>query len=91
MTPIELAVEIVGWGGAGLILLGYLLISTGKLTGQSPAYHWINLSGALGFAINGWWHGAILSAALNVVWGAIAIYALSRAVVRKAPAPASPE
>ncbi len=91
MTPIELAVEIAGWGSAGLILLGYLLISTGKLTGKSAAYHWVNLAGAGGFAINGWWHGAIPSAALNVVWGAIAIYALSRLLNRKAPAPASPE
>ncbi len=91
MTPVEFAVEIVGWGGAGLILLGYLLISTGKLTGQSPSYHWINLFGAAGFMINGWWHGAIPSAVLNVVWAAIAVYALIRLATRKAPAQATPE
>ena len=38
MTPVQLAVEVVGWGGALLILLAYLLISAGKLTGQSPLY-----------------------------------------------------
>lgn len=78
MTPAAIAVEIAGWGGAGLILLGYLLISTGKLTGQSPVYHWINLLGALGFMVNGWWHGAIPSAVLNIIWAAIAVYALTR-------------
>ena len=90
MTPVEIAVEIAGWGGAGLILLGYLLITTGRLTGQSPAYQWINLFGAVGFMINGWWHGAIPSAALNVVWAMIAVYALTRLARLRRP-PATPE
>ena len=75
MTPLELAVEVVGWTGALLILLAYLLISAGKLTGQSPLYQWMNIVGAAGFVINGWWHGAWPSAALNVLWlmiGAVA-------------------
>ena len=91
MTLVEVAIEIAGWGGAGLILLGYLLISTGRLTGQSPAYQWINLFGAIGFMINGWWHGAIPSAALNVVWAMIAIYALTRVARLRARSPATPE
>lgn len=47
----------------------------GKLTGQSPLYQAMNVVGAAGFIVNGWWHGAVPSAALNVVWmliGAIA-------------------
>jgi hypothetical protein len=89
MTPLDIAVEVAGWSGAVLILLGYLLISTGRLSGQSPAYQWINLAGAIGFAINGWWHGAIPSTALNVVWAGIAIFALNRILWRKAPAEAT--
>ena len=61
-------VEIAGWGGAVLILLAYLLLSAGRLTGQSIVYQWMNVVGAAGFVINGWWHGAIPSAALNVLW-----------------------
>ena len=91
MSGTALAVEIAGWGGAGLILLGYLLISAGKLTGQSPIYQWINLFGAIGFMINGWWHGAIPSVALNVVWAMIAIYALMRVARLRGRAPATPE
>lgn len=91
MSPVEIAVEIAGWGGALLILLGYMLISTGKLTGQSAAYQWLNLAGAVGFMINGWWHGAIPSAALNVVWALIAIYALSRVGRRSVRPPATEE
>ena len=75
MTPIQIAVEMAGWTGAILILLAYLLLSAGKLTGQSLVYQGMNVIGAAGFVINGWWHGAIPSASLNVLWlliGAIA-------------------
>ena len=75
MTAVEIAVEVAGWAGAVLILLAYLFLSAGKLTGQSLVYQGMNVVGAAGFVINGWWHGAIPSAALNVLWlliGAIA-------------------
>lgn len=77
MTPLEIAVEVAGWGGAVLILLAYLLLSAGRLTGQSLVYQSMNVVGAAGFIINGWWHGALPSAALNVLWlliGAIATW-----------------
>ena len=75
MTPVEIAVEVAGWVGAALILGGYALLSAGRLTGRSLAYQLMNVVGAAGFVINGWWHGALPSAALNVLWlliGAIA-------------------
>ena len=68
MTPVEIAVEVAGWAGATLILLAYLLLSAGRLTGQSLVYQGMNVVGAAGFVINGWWHGAVPSAALNVAW-----------------------
>ena len=83
MTPAEIAVEVAGWVGASLILLGYLLISTGKLTGQSVTYQVINVVGAAGFIVNGWWHGAVPSAALNVVWMLIGGVTLWRIVRRR--------
>ena len=59
MTPVEIAVEVIGWAGAVLILLAYLLLSAGKVTGQSIVYQAMNVVGAVGFTVNGWWHGAI--------------------------------
>ena len=73
--------EIAGWGGALLILSAYLLLSLGRLSGQSPVYQWMNVIGACGFAINGWWHGALPSAALNVVWlliGGMALWRIAK-------------
>ncbi len=69
--------------GAGLILLAYLLVTTEKLTGRSPAFQWMNLVGAAGFVVNGLWHGAIPSASLNIVWMGIALFALARIASRK--------
>ena len=74
-------VEIVGWAGALLILAAYGLLSAGKLTGQSRSYQWMNVAGAAGFVVNGWWHGALPSTALNVVWmliGGIALWRMTR-------------
>ena len=76
MTPIELGVEIVGWAGALLILLAYLFLSAGKLTGQSFVYQSMNIVGAAGFIVNGWWHGALPSTVLNIVWMGIGLVAL---------------
>ena len=78
MSNADIAVEVAGWIGATLILLAYLLVTTGRLTGQSRLFQWMNLIGAAGFVINGWWHDAIPSTALNIVWMMIAVVALVR-------------
>ena len=83
MSPVEIAVEVAGWTGASLILLAYLLITAGKLNGQSAVYQWMNVAGAAGFIVNGWWHGAIPSAVLNVIWMLIGTVALLRIVARR--------
>jgi hypothetical protein len=83
MTPVELAVEVVGWAGAALILIAYLLLSAGRLTGQSPLYQGMNIVGAAGFIVNGWWHGAVPSAVLNIIWMLIGGVALWRIVAKR--------
>jgi hypothetical protein len=55
----------------------------GRLTGQSALYQGMNVAGAAGFAVNGWWHGAIPSATLNVIWLLIGAWALWRIKMRR--------
>ena len=55
----------------------------GRLTGQSAAYQGMNVAGAAGFMLNGWWHGALPSASLNVIWMLIAAVALWRIRVNR--------
>ncbi len=88
MSASELLIEIAGWTGALLILGAYLLLSMGRVTGQSTPYQGMNVVGAAGFIVNGWWHGAIPSATLNVVWMAIGAVALWRIGQRQKAAPA---
>ena len=74
----ETLIEIVGWVGGALILLAYGLVTSGRLAARSLAYQLMNLFGAIGFIINSGWYGAMPSVALNVVWLAIAVFALLR-------------
>jgi hypothetical protein len=83
MNAEQLAVEIVGWAGAVLILLAYLLLSAGRLTGQSLTYQAMNVLGAAGFVVNGWWHRALPSAVLNVLWLAIGVFASWRILKKR--------
>lgn len=69
-------IDIVGWLGAGMILGAYALLTAGKIAARSVAYQGLNVVGALGFIANGWWHGAMPSAVLNVIWAAIGMVAL---------------
>ena len=78
MDALTLSIEAAGWAGALLILGSYIGVSSGKLTGQSRTYQWMNVVGAAGFVINTWWHGAMPSAVLNVVWMAVGLLALWR-------------
>ena len=77
-------VEIVGWLGAILVLGAYILVTAGRLSGSSALFQWMNALGATFFVLNTWWHGAIPSMVLNIVWGAIGFTALWRIWRRRA-------
>lgn len=72
----KIAIEVAGWIGATLIVGAYALLSSGKVSGDSKLYHYMNIVGAVGFVVNSGWNGAYPSAALNVVWLGIGSYAL---------------
>lgn len=72
----KLAIEIIGWIAALLILVAYGLLSSGRRSGRSRLYQGMNIVGAAGFVINSGLNGALPSAALNVIWIGIGLYAL---------------
>mgnify|MGYP005811282957 CR=1 FL=1 len=74
----KLFIEAAGWFAAVVILVAYMLLSTGRLRAGSRAYQGMNLLGAAGFVLNSGWNGAIPSAALNVIWMGVSCYALWR-------------
>jgi hypothetical protein len=72
----ETFIDVVGWWGASLILAAYALLSLSKVSSASWSYQGLNLFGAVGLATNSYWKGALPSAALNLIWLGIAVYAL---------------
>jgi len=48
----EILTQVVGWIGAFLVVLAYLLISNKKVDGSSKLYQFMNFSGAIGVGIN---------------------------------------
>ena len=77
---LQIAIDIVGWLGAGGVLAAYALVSTGRIAAASFSYQWLNLVGAAGLAINTFYYMAYPSAALNLVWGGIALYAIGNLI-----------
>ena len=73
-----LVVDVVGWIGAVALLTAYALVSSGRVGGRGPAFQALNLVGAVGLLVNGVWHGAWPSAALNTVWLVVGLAALTR-------------
>ena len=66
-----------------MILAAYLLVSMERLSAQTITFQSLNVVGAAGFTINGWYHGALPSAALNVLWMLIGATALWRILKRR--------
>jgi hypothetical protein len=74
----HVAIEVIGWMGALLVLIAYGALSAHKLSSRSSAYQWLNIGGSIGLVINTLWNGAFPSAAVNLIWMAIGAHALWR-------------
>jgi dolichyl-phosphate-mannose--protein O-mannosyl transferase len=78
-----IAVEVVGWAGALAVLVAYGLVSAERVTSRSWTYQLLNIGGAIGLVINSTWNGAVPSAAVNLVWIGIGVYALRAGGARR--------
>ncbi|MEV0151525.1 MULTISPECIES: hypothetical protein [unclassified Nonomuraea] len=76
----EFLFEVAGWLGAGLLLLGYGLVSTGRMPAGGAAYQVVNLAGSLALMADSARNDAWPSAGLNLVWAMIGAVALVRLV-----------
>lgn len=74
---IEFQTELAGWVGVLCILLAYGLLTFDILAAHDTAYHALNLIGGLGIIIDAVADRNWQPAALNIVWIAIAVYAIS--------------
>jgi hypothetical protein len=68
-----LLIDSAGWVSAALILLAYILVSMGRLTGQSRSFQIMNVVGAGGFVVYTAWYHTWPTMALNIIWCVIGI------------------
>ena len=68
--------EIVGWYGAGAILLAYILNTFNAVDSSNWIYQLLNLTGAIGIVVISLSKGAKQPAVLNLVWALVALVAI---------------
>jgi len=81
----NLLINILGWIGGVLVLSAYLLVSTGRVKGNSVPFQSLNIAGAVLLIVNSAWFGAYPSVGVNVFWIAIAVYSLVKKPAREQP------
>ena len=60
--------ELIGWAGAGMLLVGFALNLFQKITADSTTYLLLNLFGSLLLLYNAYENGAYPFVAVNFVW-----------------------
>lgn len=65
--------NIIGWIGATVYVVAYLLMSMRVISAHSKRFHALNLLGAIGVSIAAIYNNDTPSIVLNVVWGIIAL------------------
>lgn len=74
----EAMYTITGFIGMGLLVLGYFLVNSGKISDDNPRFHLINLAGAGGILISllAAWNLPVFI--LESCWAAISLVGLWR-------------
>ncbi len=70
--------ELIGWYGAGAIVVAYALVSFGILSPSSFLYQIMNGTGALGIIYISFKKKAYQPGALNIIWAIITLVAVVR-------------
>ena len=72
--------DVIGWGGAVLLLAAYALLSFKKIRGDSILYQSMNVLAGIGLAISSFSHAAYPLTFVNSVWSVIGIIAIFAAL-----------
>lgn len=67
-----------GWAGTAGLLLGYALVSTGRLTGESRRYQLLNVAGSIGLGVAAFAGRVWPAVTVNAIWVAIGMWSLLR-------------
>lgn len=73
--------SIIGWFGAIVYVMAYLLLVLKKVTSDDWLYHLLNLMGAVCLIVNGVVLADFPNVAVNMIWAIIAVFAIIRIVL----------
>lgn len=76
-SPIKkLIINLIGWFGVSAVLLAYLLLSFSFLSSHNLIYQLLNGIGAIFLIVESAWRNDYPFTFLNVVWAAVALWAI---------------
>jgi hypothetical protein len=75
----------IGFAGGALVLLSFAGVAFGRLSTGGATYHAMNLAGAIALVAAGLPARAWPSVTVNVVWAAISLIGLARALTPEPP------
>ena len=76
---LHLAIDVMGWTGAALLLLAYGMVSSERWRGGAFKFQLLNIIGSVLLIANTVYYGAFPSAVVNAVWIGIALFTLAKA------------
>jgi hypothetical protein len=71
-------IDIIGWVGSVMVIIAYAMNIAKRLASDSSWYYFLNIFGSGCLIANTYYHHAIPSAVVNVIWVSIALVALVR-------------
>ncbi len=74
--------QMVGWAGAVVLLLGYFQVSRGRLPGDGAGFQATSVTGSIGLGLAAVDGGVWPAVVVNALWGIIGTTALVRALRR---------
>jgi hypothetical protein len=80
------AIAILGWAGALVSLVTYIMVTRQRLATDTVRYQVLNMTGAALLSVSALANGALPSAVVNVIWvgiGVMAVLAMKRAFLAR--------
>ncbi|HEX4850433.1 MAG TPA: hypothetical protein VFV08_06480 [Puia sp.] len=75
-------IDLIGWLGSAMVIAAYGLNMYGKISADTILYYMLNILGSACLIVNTFYHNAIPSAVVNIIWILIAILALGKKYFR---------
>jgi hypothetical protein len=66
-------IDLIGWIGSVMVVLAYALNMYKRMSSDSVWYYLLNIGGSICLIVNTFYHHAIPSMMVNVVWVLIAL------------------